>query len=91
MGGVDLNRYGMRSRLAARRKGQASTARDRIEAQYAPSARELFPALRLRLLSSRPIVGDMPPVRGADGITTPLRPIYGKPTFRNVIEDGELR
>lgn len=63
----------------------------RIARRYRPSARELFPELRERLLSSRLIIGDMRPIPGADGVKTPLRPIYGKPTFRNVIEDGEHR
>ena len=58
----------------------------RIERQYAESAREVFTLLRPVLLASRPIVGDQKPVPGADGVNTPLRPIYGKPTFRNVFD-----
>lgn len=60
----------------------------RIAKRYKPSARELFAPLRDRLLASRPIVGDMRPVPGADGVRTPLRPIYGAPTFRNVVVEG---
>lgn len=56
----------------------------RIAARFLPSARDLFPVLREHLLASRPIIGDMKPIPGADGIKTPLRPIYGKPTFRNI-------
>lgn len=63
----------------------------RIAAKYSPSARELFVPLRKLLLASRPIIGDRKPIPGADGIKTPLRPIYGAPTFRNVLVDGELR
>lgn len=62
--------------------------RERIERRLDPSARELSVALVGRLRASRPIVGDMKPIPGADGITTPLRPVYGKSTFRNVIENG---
>lgn len=63
--------------------------RERLEQGLQPSARERFASLVVRLRASRPIVGDMKPIRGADGITTPRRPIYGKPTLRNVIEDGK--
>lgn len=65
----------------------------RIEKKFQPSAREVFAALRDRLLASRPIIGDMKPIPGADGITSPLRPIYGPPTFRNSIDQktGEWR
>lgn len=51
--------------------------RQRIEGRLRPSARDMFPGLRDRLLASRPIVGEI------DGA-----PIFGKPTFRNVIEGG---
>lgn len=69
------------------------TAREhaRIGARYAPSVRELFPVLRERLLASRPIIGDRKPRPGAAGISTPLEPIYGKPTYRNAVKDGQLR
>lgn len=52
------------------------------------SARDLFPALCERLLASRPIIGDQKPRPGADGITSTRLPIYGKPTFRNVIDEN---
>ncbi|MFT4281225.1 hypothetical protein [Microbacterium sp.] len=65
--------------------------RERIERKLRPSARDLFPVLRTRLLESRPIIGDQKPRRGADGIRTTLLPVYGKPTFRNVVdENGRL-
>lgn len=63
--------------------------RERLERRVQPSARERFESLVERLRASRPIVGDMKPIPGADGITSVLRPVYGKPTFRNVIEDGK--
>jgi hypothetical protein len=53
-----------------------------------PSARELFPQLRERLLGSRPIVGHTVEVFHANGDRTGGKPIFGKPTFRNVIEHG---
>lgn len=62
-----------------------------------PSARELFPVLRDRLLASRPVVGHTPEVWHAPKVPngqhtkTGGRPIYGKPTFQNRIdEDGNL-
>lgn len=65
--------------------------RQRIEGRLRPSARDLFPMLRERLLASRPIVGDMRPIKGADGVNTPLRPVYGAPRFRNRLdENGRL-
>lgn len=45
--------------------------------QYSPSARDVFPMLRQRLLESRPVIGRMG-----------TQPIYGKPTFRNVIDEN---
>lgn len=62
--------------------------RERIERKLRPSARDLFPTLRERLLTSRPIIGDRKPRRGADGVSTPLEPVYGAPTFRNVLVEG---
>lgn len=62
----------------------------RIAKRYLPSARELFGPLRDRLLASRKIIGDMPPVPGADGVKAPLRPIYGAPSYRNVVVEGVL-
>lgn len=60
----------------------------RIAAKVKPSAREQFADLRVRLLASRPIIGDQKPRRGADGISSPRLPIYGKPTFRNIIDEN---
>jgi hypothetical protein len=50
-----------------------------IERDYLPSARDLFPVLRERLLASRPVIGVGWP--NAD-------PIYGSPTFRNRIDEN---
>ncbi|AUG28789.1 MULTISPECIES: hypothetical protein [Microbacterium] len=76
----------------ARNAGEHS----RIARRYRPSARELFTVLRERMYQSRPIIGErvvmpgaMPDWRGI--IRTSTVPIFGKPTFRNVIEDGEHR
>lgn len=71
-----------------RRDARMIRERSMIASRYRASARDLFPALRERLLGSRPIVGDQKPIRGADGVTAPLRPVYGKPTFRNVIDEN---
>lgn len=54
------------------------------------SAREIFPGARERLLASRPIAGYQRD-KQRNGRMVPGDPIYGKPTFRNVIEDGEHR
>lgn len=54
--------------------------------QLLPSARELFPVLRRRLLESRPIIGTTVEVFHANGAKTGGKPIYGKPTFRNAID-----
>lgn len=63
---------------AARRRANAERAR--IEGRYGPSARELFPVLRERLLASRPVLGT----------DRARNQVYGAPTFRNVInERGE--
>ena len=59
-----------------------------IASRYRASARDLFPGLRARLLASRPIIGDQKPRRGADGITSTLLPVYGAPTFRNIIDEN---
>lgn len=48
----------------------------------APSARELFPLLRARLLASRPYIGQRENPAGD------ITPIYGAPTFRNVIDES---
>ncbi|WP_022886402.1 hypothetical protein [Glaciibacter superstes] len=64
-----------------------------------PSARELFPMLRARLLASRPLLepakkvthrpqrGVVHPRLGYNVQVAPAK--YGAPTFRNVIENGE--
>lgn len=57
------------------------------------SARELFPILNQKRLDSRPVIGKD---RGAFKLDKTGRkrylgeptPIYGEPTFRNVIEQG---
>ncbi len=55
----------------------------RIESTLRPSARDLFPALRERLLASRPSLGHNKGRRGLEA--------YGAPTFRNRINtEGEL-
>lgn len=56
--------------------------------QYSPSARDVFPMLRARLLGSRPVVGFTAEVFHADGSRTESQPIFGKPTFRNVIDEN---
>lgn len=57
--------------------------REAREARLRPSARELFPVLRERLLASRPMLGHNVGNRGLEA--------YGAPTFRNRInENGEL-
>ncbi len=58
------------------------------------SARELFPILREKLLASRPVVGQDrgPYKRDKTGrkryFGKTSTPIYGAPTFRNIIKDG---
>lgn len=65
----------------------------RVESRLRPSARDLFPHLRERLLASRPVIGSRVIVpRGATPdrkgvIKTTTEPIYGAPTFRNRIND----
>lgn len=74
-----------RTRAAKSREGA------RIALAYEPSARELFPELRERLHASRPVIGQN---RGAyrrdrSGRKRYLNaptPIYGRPTFRNVMQ-----
>lgn len=51
-----------------------------------PSARELFPVLRARLLASRPIVEPARQVKHEFG-TIVVPAVYGAPTFRNVIDE----
>ena len=65
--------------------------RQRIERSLKPSARDLFPALRERLLTSRPVVGERKTVVGRDRIGRARyrrEPILGAPTFRNVIDEN---
>jgi hypothetical protein len=67
--------------------------------QLLPSARELFPVLRARLLASRPLLEPARrvthrPKRGGlfrrQGYNVQVVAAkYGAPTFRNVIEDGK--
>lgn len=70
------------ARLSQRlRRAEATKASRRTAA---PSAREMFPLLRARLLASRPVIGwtdETDPERAA-------QPIYGAPTFRNVIDES---
>lgn len=56
--------------------------RIRIAGQVRASARDLFPYLRDRLLASRPLL------EVVDEGYPEERRVYGKPTFRNVIENG---
>lgn len=56
------------SRRGRRRTGERERAS--IEARFAPSARELFPVLRERLLASRPVIE---PERVFDDTITVLR------------------
>jgi hypothetical protein len=58
-----------------------------------PSARELFPLLRARLLDSRPLLEparmERPGTGGrAFGKGRMVPAVYGKPTFRNVIDEN---
>lgn len=62
--------------------------REAREARLRPSARELFAVLRERLLASRPIIGYQKPLPGAYGIASTRLPIYGRPTFRNAIDEN---
>jgi hypothetical protein len=52
------------------------------------SARDIFPILRGYLLDSCPVVGEYVLTDDPRG---PRRKVYGKPTYRNVIIDGQLR
>jgi hypothetical protein len=67
----------------ATRKAQKRVARFTAEQRFAPSARELFPMLRRRLLESRPVLAIFDEGRPGE------RWMYGDPTFRNVIENGQ--
>lgn len=81
-----------------RAAGPLVRERERLEGGLKPSAREWFPVLRERLLASRPVIE---PAKFAkvptlvDGKVRQIKkqvapPKYGKPTFRNVLdENGE--
>lgn len=75
---------------SARRRASARLQAERawIAGRYKPSARELFPVLVERLLASRPVLGFTPETYHANETVTGGQPIFGKPTFRNVIENG---
>lgn len=63
--------------------------RMRAEARLLPSARDLFPQLRERVLASRPVLGwDVNGKRQARAPRPGVKatPIYGAPTFRNRID-----
>lgn len=66
--------------------------REVLESRVAPSTRDIWPGLRARLLASRPVVGERVHPHLTDAKGKPLRePVFGAPTFRNVIEDGVLQ
>lgn len=56
--------------------------REAREARLMPSARDLFPALRERLLASRPLLGLIDEGKPTE------REVLGAPTFRNVIDEN---
>jgi hypothetical protein len=87
----------MFGRLKFRSEPQAVPARvarerQRIARRYQPSARELFPVLRDRLLASRPVIGTRATFpKGSPSrrsLVAETEPIYGKPTFRNRIDEN---
>jgi hypothetical protein len=56
------------------------------------SARQTFAALRPVLIQSRPLLQVLKHPHLRDGKGKPIEvPIFGAPTLRNVIEDGEHR
>jgi len=76
-----------------RAPADAARERQRIELRYAQDARALFPELRDRLLASRPVIGTkakIPTTGGRRGrvLVADTEPIYGKPTFRNRIDEN---
>lgn len=87
-GGRLLSRPGRGARNAP-----AQRERERVEKAFRPDARAWFLPLRWRLLTSGPVIAAA--VMGThtiDGREYVVKPaVYGKPTFRNVIEDGEHR
>lgn len=57
-----------------------------------PSAREMFAIGRQLLLASRPVLEVVNHRYLKDAKGKPVKvTVYGPPTFRNVIEDGELK
>lgn len=73
-----------RAELHVRHRRDARLIRERsmIASRYRASARDLFPALRERLLASRPLVALI------DEGYPEERRVYGPPTFRNVIDEN---
>lgn len=82
------------------RKDRKATERIHLESKMRlkPSAPELFAFLRPMMLASRPIITpavyEEHPRRGLDGRVRRYRvqvipAVYGKPTFRNAIVNGE--
>lgn len=71
-----------KAELHPRHLDDARMRRERraIANRYQASARDLFPALRTRLLESRPSLGFNVGRRGLEA--------YGPPTFRNVINEN---
>jgi hypothetical protein len=78
MGGAPVSRGALRVAMGGRRKGAARRERQVIELRYAPSAREMFEDLIVRLQGSRPVLGH----------TRSGAPVFGAPTFRNVIDEN---
>lgn len=70
-------------RLLQVRDRRTVAERLRMVGRAKPSARDLFPPLRERLLASRPVLAFI------DEGTPSQRVIFGEPTFRNVIVNGE--
>lgn len=83
----------MNGRHTPAEKKRRAAERQAITRLYRPSARELFPALRERLLASRPEVGVrarfVPNRTGR--LVAVQETVYGAPTFRNVIEGGDWK
>lgn len=77
--------------IAPTRSERKAAARFAAEQQMRlkPSARDLHRFLLPQLRRSRPVVGTTPETFHADGTRTGGAPIYGRPTFRNVIVNGE--
>ncbi|MFE4469519.1 hypothetical protein ACFRFH_11955 [Leifsonia sp. NPDC056824] len=69
---------------------RVASERRQIEARYNLSAREWFPYLRQRLLASRPVIESFVVNDYATGTERTVF-VYGKPTFRNVLQkDGSI-